>query len=185
MWVIFWYIYTKHFFSRKCVVSVSKINAFHWRKCTKTTVRMIIYSLHLLQVFQNCENALANAKMRKKWSFLSNMSQERMDASMSSIFIYDALTQCIIQITANATLFWKLWPSKQIRFSTPAHPGNVRAPGSDSNNFVPSSEKAIWSSSTAPTFLQRNNKRLKTHCPIFDAGTSLAAVVINEWCVLI
>ena len=75
MWVIFWYIYTKHFFSRKCVVSVSKINAFHWRKCTKTTVRMIIYSLHLLQVFQNCENALANAKMRKKWSFLSNMTQ--------------------------------------------------------------------------------------------------------------
>ena len=184
MWVIFWYIYTKHFFSRKCVVSVSKINAFHWRKCTKTTVRMIIYSLHLLQVFQNCENALANAKMRKKWSFLSNMT--KMDASMSSIFIYDALTQCIIQITANATLFWKLWPSKQIRFSEPAHHGNVRAPGSDLNNFVPSSsEKAIWSSSTAPTFLQRNNKRLKTHCPIFDAGTSLAAVVINEWCVLI
>ena len=58
--------YTKHFASRKCVVSVSKINAFQWRKCTKTTVRMIIYSLHLLQVFQNCENALANAKMRKK-----------------------------------------------------------------------------------------------------------------------
>ena len=85
MWVIFWYIYTKHFFSRKCVVSVSKINAFHWRKCTKTTVRMIIYSLHLLQVFQNCENALANAKMRKKWSFLSNMTQARVDASMSSI----------------------------------------------------------------------------------------------------
>ena len=74
----------------------------------------------------------------------------------------------------------------QSKLDFPSPRTTVRAPGSDSNNFVPSSsEKAIWSSSTAPTFLQRNNKRLKTHCPIFDAGTSLAAVVINEWCVLI
>ena len=183
MWVIFWYIYTKHFFSRKCVVSVSKINAFHWRKCTKTTVRMIIYSLHLLQVFQNCENALANAKMRKKWSFLSNMTQGWMQLCLPFSFT-TPLPNVSFKLQLMQPSFGNCDLQSKLDFPSPRT--TVRAPGSDSNNFVPSSsEKAIWSSSTAPTFLQRNNKRLKTHCPIFDAGTSLAAVVINEWCVLI